>query len=60
MSIDRDLTSELLRLVRDLADQLRPGNDVAQTLGIDHSLEKLLQTGVQCCLNWRNADSLLR
>jgi acyl-CoA synthetase (AMP-forming)/AMP-acid ligase II/acyl carrier protein len=40
MSIDRDLTSELLRLVRDLADQLRSGNDVAQTLGIDHSLER--------------------
>jgi hypothetical protein len=32
MSIDRDLTSELLRLVRELADQLRPGNDFAQTL----------------------------
>ena len=40
MSIDRDLTSELLRLVRDLADQLRPGNDFAQVLGIDHSLER--------------------
>ena len=40
MSIDRDLTSALLRLVRDLADQLRPGNDFAQTLGIDHSLER--------------------
>ena len=40
MSIDRDLTSELLRLVRELADQLRPGNDFAQALGIDHSLER--------------------
>jgi acyl carrier protein len=40
MSIDRDLTSALLRLVRDLADQLRPGNDFAQVLGIDHSLER--------------------
>src|SRR5205823_5269492 len=30
----------LLRLVRELADQLRPGNDFAQTLGIDHSLER--------------------
>ena len=40
MSIDRDLTSALLRLVRELADQLRPGNDFAQSLGIDHSLER--------------------
>ena len=40
MPIDRDPTSALLRLVRDLADQLRPGNDVAQTLGLDHSLER--------------------
>ncbi|HEY2978267.1 MAG TPA: acyl carrier protein, partial [Burkholderiaceae bacterium] len=40
MSIDRDLTPALLRLVRGLADQLRPGNDFAQILGIDHSLER--------------------
>ena len=40
MSIDRDLTPALLRLVRDLADQLRPGNDFAQALGIHHSLER--------------------
>ncbi len=40
MSIDRDLTSALLQLVRDLADQLHPGNDFAQSLGIDHSLER--------------------
>jgi acyl carrier protein len=40
MSIDRDLTSALLRLVRELADQLRPGNDFVQVLGIDHSLER--------------------
>jgi len=40
VSIDRDLTSALLQLVRDLADQLHPGNDFAQSLGIDHSLER--------------------
>ncbi len=40
MSIDRDLTPALLQLVRDLADQLRPGSDFAQSLGIDHSLER--------------------
>src|SRR6185436_13752371 len=40
MSIDHDLTPALLRLVRDLADQLHPGNDFAQSLGIDHSLER--------------------
>ena len=40
MSSDRDLTSALLRLVRELADQLRPGNDFAQALGVDHSLER--------------------
>ena len=40
MSSDRDLTPRLLQLVRDLADQLRPGNDFAQSLGIDHSLER--------------------
>ena len=40
MSIDRDLTSALLQLVRDLADQLHAGNDFAQSLGIDHSLER--------------------
>ena len=40
MSIERDLTPALLQLVRDLADQLRPGSDFAQSLGIDHSLER--------------------
>jgi 1-acyl-sn-glycerol-3-phosphate acyltransferase len=40
MSTDRDLTSRLLPLVRDLADQLRPGSDFTQSLGIDHSLER--------------------
>ena len=40
MSIDRDLTPALLQLVRDLAGQLRPGSDFAQSLGIDHSLER--------------------
>lgn len=40
MPIDRDPTPALLQLVRDLADQLRPGNEVAQTLGLDHSLER--------------------
>src|SRR5258706_15044146 len=40
MSIDRDLTPALLRLVRDLADQVHPGTDFAQSLGIDHSLER--------------------
>ncbi len=40
MPIDRDLTPVLLQLVRDLADQLRPGSDFAQSLGIDHSLER--------------------
>jgi acyl carrier protein len=40
MSIERDLTPALLQLVRDLADQLRPGSDFAQRLGIDHSLER--------------------
>ena len=38
--VDPDLTSALLQLVRDLADQLRPGSDFAQNLGIDHSLER--------------------
>ncbi|HEY6353708.1 MAG TPA: AMP-binding protein, partial [Burkholderiaceae bacterium] len=40
MSIERDLTPVVLQLVRDLADQLRPGSDFAQSLGIDHSLER--------------------
>ena len=40
MSIERDLRPALLHLVRDLADQLRPGSDFAQSLGIDHSLER--------------------
>ena len=40
MSIERDLRPALLQLVRDLADQLRPGSDFAQSLGIDHSLER--------------------
>ena len=40
MSIERDLRPALLQLVRNLADQLRPGSDFAQSLGIDHSLER--------------------
>lgn len=40
MSIERDLTTALLQQVRDLADQLRPGSDFAQGLGVDHSLER--------------------
>ena len=40
MSNERDLRPALLQLVRDLADQLRPGSDFAQSLGIDHSLER--------------------
>lgn len=40
MSIERNLTPALLRVVRDLADQLRPGTDFAQNLGLDHSLER--------------------
>jgi acyl carrier protein len=40
MPTNRDLTPALLQLVRDLADQLRPGSDFAQSLGIDHSLER--------------------
>ena len=40
MAPDRDLTSALLQLVRDLADQVHAGNDFAQSLGIDHSLER--------------------
>ena len=40
MSIDHDLTTALLQLVRNLADQLHPGSDFAQSLGIHHSLER--------------------
>ncbi len=40
VSIDRDSTSALLQMVRNLADQLHPGSDFAQNLGIDHSLER--------------------
>ncbi len=40
MPIERDLTPALLQRVRDLADQLRPGSDFAQSLSIDHSLER--------------------
>jgi 1-acyl-sn-glycerol-3-phosphate acyltransferase len=40
MSNERDLMPALLQLVRDLADQLRPGSGFAQSLGIDHSLER--------------------
>ena len=40
MSIDRDQTSAVLQLVRNLADQLHPGSDFARSLGIDHSLER--------------------
>ena len=40
MLIDRDLTAALRQLVRDLADQLHPGSEFAQSLGIDHKLER--------------------
>ena len=40
VSVDRDLTSAVLQLVSNLADQLHPGSDFARSLGIDHSLER--------------------
>ena len=40
ISVDRDLTSAVLQLVSNLADQLHPGSDFARSLGIDHSLER--------------------
>jgi hypothetical protein len=35
-----DLAPRLLRLVRDLADELHPGAELAKHLGLDHSLER--------------------
>ncbi len=35
-----DLTPRLVQLVRDLADELRPGARFAKSLGLDHSLER--------------------
>jgi 1-acyl-sn-glycerol-3-phosphate acyltransferase len=35
-----DLTPRLVQLVRDLADELRPGTQFAKGFGLDHSLER--------------------
>ena len=35
-----ELTPRLLRLVRDLADELRPETGFARRLGLDHALER--------------------
>ncbi len=35
-----DLAPRLLQLLRDLADELRPGTEFARHLGLDHSLER--------------------
>jgi acyl carrier protein len=35
-----DLTPRLVQLVRDLADELHPGSQFANGLGLDHSLER--------------------
>ena len=36
----QDLAPRLLDLVRDLADEVRPGTEFARRLGLDHSLER--------------------
>jgi 1-acyl-sn-glycerol-3-phosphate acyltransferase len=38
--ITPDLAPRLVHLVRDLADELRPGTEFAKGLGLDHSLER--------------------